>query len=103
MRNDGRPALYTKDELMDILIEYQKNHPNKKITYSDLERETDIKRHIWKYQMKDVIEARNNKQLKSNIPDNTGFQLPSVDEIMKNCDNDMEEIKNYLIVSRLMF
>ena len=36
MRNDGRPALYTKDELMDILIEYQKNHPNKKITYSDL-------------------------------------------------------------------
>lgn len=98
MRNDGRPALYTKDELMDILIEYQKNHPNKKITYSDLERETDIKRHIWKYQMKDVIEARNNKQLKSNIPDNTGFQLPSVDEIMKNCDNDMEEIKNYLIV-----
>ena len=76
MRNDGRPALYTKDELMDILIEYQKNHPNKKITYSDLERETDIKRHIWKYQMKDVIEARNNKQLKSNIPDTTGFQLP---------------------------
>lgn len=98
MRSDGRPSLYTKKELLDVLIGYQKNHPNEKITYSKLEKETGIRRHIWKYQMEDVINARNSKLLESNIPEQQEFELPSVAEIMKSCGNNPDELENYLIV-----
>lgn len=98
MKSDGRPSLYAKQQLTEILLEYQKNHPNEKIKYSKLEKETGIKVHIWKYQMKDIIEASNHQNEKAVIPEQTGMILPSVDDIIKNCNNNPEELKNYLIV-----
>ncbi len=53
MRSEGRPNLYTDEQLLNVLKDYQKNHPNQKIKYVQLEKATGIKVHIWKYQMRD--------------------------------------------------
>ena len=47
MRTDGRPALYTNEQLLNVLKDYQENHPNQKIKYAQLEKATGIKVHIW--------------------------------------------------------
>lgn len=61
MRSEGRPNLYTDEQLLNVLKDYQKSHPNQKIKYVQLEKATGIKVHIWKYQMRDTIEAINKK------------------------------------------
>lgn len=86
--NDGRPNLYSKDELLKKLMEYQKKYPNEKIKYSKLEKETQIKRHIWQYSMKDTIEAINKKISGADIPEREGYSLPSVHEMVITIEKD---------------
>lgn len=91
--NDGRPSIYSKEELLRILMEYQKSHPNEKIKYSRLEKETNIKRHIWQYQMKDTIEAVNKRLAGADIPERAGYTLPSVQEMMISINKDPQMLK----------
>ena len=96
MRTDGRPALYTNEQLLNALKDYQKNHPNQKIKYTQLEKATGIKVHIWKYQMRDTIEAINKKIAGANIPARTGYNLPSVEDMLINIENEPAMQKYYL-------
>ncbi len=96
MRTEGRPALYTNEQLLNVLKDYQKNHPNQKIKYAQLEKVTSIKVHIWKYQMRDTIEAINKKIAGANIPERTGYNLPSVEDMLINIESEPSMQKYYL-------
>lgn len=96
MRTDGRPALYTNEQLLNVLKDYQKNHPNQKIKYAQLEKATGIKVHIWKYQMRDTIEAINKKIAGANIPARIGYNLPSVEDMLIDIENEPAMQKYYL-------
>lgn len=96
MRSDGRPALYTNEQLLNILKDYQKNHPNQKIKYAQLEKATGIKVHIWKYQMRDTIESINKKIAGASIPARIGYNLPSVEDMLINIENEPSMQKYYL-------
>lgn len=96
MRTQGRPNLYTTEQLLSCLREYQRNHPKRKIKYAQLEKETGIKEHIWKYQMKDTIEAINKKIVKSDMPEVTGYNLPSVEDMLKNIERNPDMQVYYL-------
>lgn len=96
MRTDGRPALYTNEQLLNALKDYQKDHPNQKIRYAQLEKATGIKVHIWKYQMRDTIEAINKKIAGANIPARIGYNLPSVEDMLTNIENEPAMLKYYL-------
>lgn len=91
--NDGRPSLYTQDELLKKLMEYQKKYPNQKIKYSKLEKETGVKRHIWQYSMKDTIEAINKKVSGADIPERAGYTLPSVQEMVITIEKDPQMLE----------
>ena len=96
MRSEGRPNLYTDEQLLNVLKDYQKNHPNQKIKYVQLEKATGIKVHIWKYQMRDTIEAINKKIAGANIPARIGYNLPSVEDMLINIENEPAMLKYYL-------
>lgn len=96
MRTEGRPALYTNEQLLNALKDYQKEHPNQKIKYAQLEKTTGIKVHIWKYQMRDTIEAINKKIAGANIPERTGYNLPSVEDMLINIESEPSMQKYYL-------
>lgn len=96
MRTQGRPNLYTNEILLETLKEYQRKYPKQKIKYSQLEKETGIKEHIWKYQMKDIIEAINKKIAKADIPQITGYNLPSVEDMLKNIEQNPNMQRYYL-------
>ena len=96
MRSEGRPNLYTDEQLLNVLKDYQKNHPNQKIKYVQLEKATCIKVHIWKYQMRDTIEAINKKIAGANIPARIGYNLPSVEDMLINIENEPAMLKYYL-------
>ncbi len=53
MKNNkgGRPAGYTKEQLLEILLQYTKEHPDQTIRLFELEAATGIKRHVWTYNM----------------------------------------------------
>lgn len=44
----GRPKSWSDDYLKEKLLDFKKKVGNKKITYTDLEKEYGIKRHIWR-------------------------------------------------------
>ena len=83
----GRPMKYSKEELLSILEDYKKKHPKEKIKLSKLEKETGIKRHIWRDNMKENIDCFNEVINEEHIPKTTSLYLPSVDDMMKSYDN----------------
>jgi len=82
--------------LLNVLKDYQENHPNQKIKYSQLEKATGIKVHIWKYQMRDTIESINKRIAGANIPARIGYNLPSVEDMLINIKNEPSMQKYYL-------
>ena len=42
----GRPAGYTKEQLLEILLQYTKEHPDQMVRLFELEAATGIKRHV---------------------------------------------------------
>ena len=96
MKSNGRPPKYSDDELLEALKQYQIKYPNKKLSYGSLEKETGIAKHIWMYRMKDIIESRNKKISGGLVPKVEGYDLPSVEDILKRCNGDMQQISYYL-------
>ncbi|GAE94548.1 hypothetical protein JCM21714_3711 [Gracilibacillus boraciitolerans JCM 21714] len=54
----GRPNKYTDTELKSILEKHVQENPGK-ITYLQLEKATNIKRHVWSRRMSHVINKLN--------------------------------------------
>lgn len=82
--NGGRPANHTKEQLLEILLQYTKEHPRQTIRFFELEAATGIKRHVWTYNMKDEIDKINREIQKVDVA-RTGICLPSVEQIMLSC------------------
>lgn len=88
MKNDGRPVIYTNEELLLELKKFREKHPNQKIKMSDLDRETGIPAHIWKYRLRDYIREINQQTNEENIPKSNNFSLPSAHDMAINCMNN---------------
>lgn len=93
---NGRPKIYTDEFLDEKLDGFIKEHPNRQISYPELERETGIPRHIWKYRKAEIIRNYNkNSRMKS--PESSGkIVLPSADDIIARYGDRPELMKAYI-------
>lgn len=85
----GKPKKYSLQELRQQLLNYVQKHPNKVISYIDLERETGISRNTWSRNLKDEIAKLNAPiPFTTKIDFDTGIPLPNIFDIVeKNYDN----------------
>ena len=93
MKNNkgGRPADYTKEQLLEILLQYTKEHPDQTVRLFELEAATGIKRHIWSYNIKDEIDKINKEVQKVDVA-RTGISLPSAEQILTSCKGNEEKL-----------
>lgn len=87
----GRPANYTHEQLLKILQQYTKEHPDQTIRLFELEADTGIKRHVWNYNMKEEIDKINKEIQKVEIA-RTGISLPSAEQILTSCKGNEEKL-----------
>ena len=93
MKNNkgGRPADYTKEQLLEMLLQYTKEHPDQTVRLFELEAATGIKRHVWSYNMKDEIDKINKEVQKVDVA-RTGISLPSAEQILTSCKGNEEKL-----------
>lgn len=93
MKNNkgGRPAGYTKEQLLEILLQYTKEHHDQTIRLFELEAATGIKRHVWTYNMKEEID-RINREIQKVETARTGISLPSAEQILTSCKGNEEKL-----------
>lgn len=93
MKNNkgGRPAGYTKEQLLEILLQYTKEHPDQAVRLFELEAATGVKRHVWNYNMKDEID-RINREIQKVETARTGISLPSAEQILTSCKGNEEKL-----------
>ena len=87
----GRPANYTHEQLLEILLKYTKEHPDQTVKLFELEAATGVKRHVWSYNMKDEIDKINKEVQKVDVA-RTGISLPSAEQILTSCKGDEEKL-----------
>ncbi|SFB25629.1 MULTISPECIES: hypothetical protein [unclassified Bacillus (in: firmicutes)] len=85
-RGKGAPEKYTQKQLEETLILYATQKPGK-ITPSDLEKVTGIKRHVWSRRMKDQINRINKPFVYSN-KDIEPLPLPNIEAIVKRYEGN---------------
>lgn len=97
---NGRPPIYTDEYLDEKLNEFIKRNPDKTISYPELEKETGVPKHIWKYRKAEIVSSYN-KNRNNKAPEPSGrLMLPSVDDIMAKYGDKPELLKSY--ISRLL-
>jgi len=85
----GRPRTYSDDDLKEKLLEFKKKVGNKRFTFTDLEREYSIKRHIWRD--REDVKALFNKYNEVNIGLD-GLDILKYDiELLPNLDEIINE------------
>ncbi len=87
----GRPASYTHEQLLEILLEYTKGHPDQTVKLFELEAATGIKRHVWIYNMKEEIDKINKEIQKVDVA-RAGISLPSAEQILASCKGNEERL-----------
>ncbi|MDE6389253.1 MAG: hypothetical protein K2L82_15795 [Lachnospiraceae bacterium] len=87
----GRSADYTKEQLLEILLQYTKEHPDQTVRLFELEAATGIKRYVWSYNMKEEIDEINRELKKVDVA-RTGISLPSAEQILTSCKGDEEKL-----------
>lgn len=93
---NGRPQIYTDECLDEKLNEFIKKYPDRTISYPELEKETGVPRHIWKYRKADIIRSYN-KNRNDKAPEPSGrAMLPSADDVMAKYGNRPELLKTYI-------
>lgn len=93
---NGRPHIYTDEHLDEKLNEYIKKYPDRAISYPELEKETGVAKHIWKYRKADIIRAYN-KNRNNRAPESSGrVMIPSVDDVMAKYGDKPELLKTYI-------
>lgn len=93
---NGRPQIYTDEYLDEKLNEFIKKYTDRQISFPDLEKETGVPKHIWKYRKAEII--RNyNKNRKMKCPEPSGrIVLPSADDILAKFGDKPELLKTYI-------
>lgn len=87
----GRPVNYTKEQLLEMLLQYTKEHPEQTVKLFELEEATGVKRHVWSYNMKDEIDKINREMQKVDVA-RTGISLPSAEQILASCKGNEEKL-----------
>ena len=87
----GRSADYTKEQLLEILLQYTKEHPDQTVRLFELEVATGNKRYVWSYNMKEEID-KINRELKKVDVARTGISLPSAEQILTSYKGDEEKL-----------
>lgn len=87
----GRPAGYTKEQLLEILLQYTKEYPDQTIRLFELEAATGIKRYVWTYNMKDEID-KINREIQKVETARIGISLPSAEQILTSCKGNEEKL-----------
>lgn len=87
----GRPASYTHEQLLEILLQYTKEHPDQTVKLFELEAVTGIKRHVWSYNMKEEIDKINKEIQKVDVA-RAGISLPSAEQILISCKGNEEKL-----------
>lgn len=93
---NGRPQIYKDEYLDEKLNEFIKKYPDRTISYPELERETGVPKHIWKYRKADIISSYN-KNRQDKAPEPSGrIVLPSADDVMAKYGDKPELLKTYI-------
>lgn len=93
---NGRPQIYTDEYLDEKLNVFIKKYPDRTVSYPELERETGVPKHIWKYRKGDIIRSYN-KNRSNKAPQPSGrIVLPSADDVMAKYGNKPELLKTYI-------
>ena len=92
----GRPQIYTDEYLDEKLNEFIERFPDRMISYPELEKETGVPKHIWKYRKADIIRSYN-KNRNNRAPEPSGrFMLPSAEDVMKKYGDKPKLLKTYI-------
>ena len=75
----GRPVNYTKEQLLEMLLQYTKEHPDQTVKLFELEAATD------------EIDKVNREIQKVDVA-RTGISLPSVEQILTSCKGNEEKL-----------
>ncbi len=78
----GRPTKISNEDLKQILLKYATKHQGQKISSSQLEKDTGIKRHVWMRRMKSVIDQLNEPTAVLSKEENT-LPLPNITELIE--------------------
>lgn len=93
---NGRPQIYTDKYLDEKLNEFIEKYPDRQIGYPDLEKETGVPKHIWKYRKAEIVRSYN-KNRKLKCPESSGrVVLPSADDVMAKYGDKPELLKTYI-------
>ena len=93
---NGRPQIYTDEYLDEKLNGFIEKYPDRAISYPELEKETGVPKHIWKYRKADIIRSYN-KNRNNKAPEPSGrVMLPSVDDVMAKYGDKPELLKTYI-------
>jgi len=93
---NGRPQIYTDEYLDEKLNEFIEKYPDRQIGYPDLEKETGVPKHIWKYRKAEIVRSYN-KNRKLKCPEPSGrIVLPSADDVMAKYGDKPELLKTYI-------
>ena len=88
---------YHSDEYLDEkLNEFIEKYPDRTISYPELEKETGVPKHIWKYRKADIIRSYNRNR-NNKAPEPSGrVMLPSADDVMAKYGARPELLKTYI-------
>lgn len=93
---NGRPQIYTDEYLDEKLNEFIEKYPDRTISYPELEKETGVPKHIWKYRKADIIRSYNRNR-NNKAPEPSGrVMLPSADDVMAKYGARPELLKTYI-------
>lgn len=93
---NGRPQIYTEEYLDEKLNEFIEKYPDKTISYPELEKETGVPKHIWKYRKAEIIRSYNQNR-NHKAPEPSGrIVIPSVDDVMAKYGDKPELLKTYI-------
>lgn len=93
---NGRPKIYTDEYLDQKLNEFIERYPDKTISYPELEKETGVPKHIWKYRKADIISSYNRSR-QNKAPEPSGrIVMPSADDVMARYGDKPELLKTYI-------
>lgn len=91
-KKGGRPAQYTHEQLLEILLQYTEENPNQTVRLYELEEATGIKRHVWSYNMMDEINKINREIQKVNIARTGASPFPSAEQVLISCNGDEKKL-----------
>lgn len=78
----GCPTKISDEELKQILLKYTTKHQGQKISPSQLEKDTGIKRHVWMRRMKSVLDQLNEPSAFLHKEENS-LPLPNITELIE--------------------